>query len=450
MRITLCGAGEIGRQFAQTLSTRGHDVTIIERGRSLCDELNERLDSKIVHGDGATVESLVAADLHECELFLSLTASDTTNLVSASLAKTLGAGRTVARVSQRRYAEQWLLSYKNQFHVDHLFCPEQLTAVEIAKHIRNPNRVAVEELCNGRIELQQGRVSPESRMCGRSLPEVSLPDRVRIAFIQRDGALFVPDATDTLQPEDVVTLFGSPSKLSSALSSVQATPEAREPENVIILGGGAHGAALAQRLQAPRRRIRIMERDPEACERLANNLVRCVVLNVNATSMRELREEQVGDVDYFVAVTGEDEDNVMLCLQAQSLGARHTIALVGRADFAEALSSRSEQLGITATVSPQAITNRELLRFVTAERFHEVVSLSGSMDVLGIPVSSGSPLAKRTIQSLPRLRGAILVAITRGSEVFVPAAEDVIEVGDTVYALVTHDARKAFVKRMIR
>lgn len=450
MIIAINGAGEIGRHFAAELSTRGHDVRIIEQDLPLSRELNERLDAKVIHGDGSTVETLVTVDPHECDLFLSLSGNDTTNLVAASVAKSLGAERVVARVRPSRYAEQWLLSYRDHFNIDHLFCPEQLTAVELAKYVRNPNRVAVEELCNGRIELQQGQVSADSSMIGQPLSTLNLPERVRIAFIQRDGKSFVPEAGDSLRATDIVTLFGAPAKLPEALRDIQATPETAPNDNIVILGGGAHGAALAQRLQGAKRRIRIMERDSIECERLANRLTRCVILNVNATSMRELREEQVGKADYFIAVTGQDEDNVMLCLQAQTLGARNTIALVERTDFADVISSRKEQLGITAAVSPRSIATRELLRFVTSEKYHEVTTLTGNIDVLGFPIRKDSRLAGRALKDLPRHRGAIFVAVTRRNQVFAPAADDVFIAGDTVYALVTEEARKEFIKRTLR
>lgn len=450
MNIAITGAGDIGRHFAGELAQRGHDVRILERDSALAGELNERLDAKVICGDGSTVEALVTADLHECELFVSLTGDDATNLIAASVAKSLGAERTIARVRPARYAEQWLLSYRDHFNIDHLFCPERIAAAELAKYVRNPNRVAVEELCNGRIELQQAVVSPVSRMAEEPLSALKLPGRVRIAFVQRHGKNFIPTAEDGLQAADIVTFFGDPAQIPEALAQIQATPDAVADHNVVILGGGAHGTALAERLEGSKCRIRVMERDPAECQRLAQHLNRSTILNVDATSLSELKEEQVGQADFFIAVTGHDEDNVMMCLQAQTLGTKHTIALVERADYADVITERREQLGMTAAVSPRSVASRDLLRFVTSEKYHHVMNLSGDMEVLGFPIAEGSKVAGETVRELPHMQGAVFVAAIRRNQAFVPAAEDVFTPGSTYYVLVTPDSRRELVKQLTK
>lgn len=449
MNIGVTGAGEIGAHFATELSRRGHEVRIVEKDAKLCSELNERLDAKIVCGDGSTVEGLVQADIHECELFVSLSGEDATNLIAASVAKSLGADKTIARVRPGRYAEQWLLSYRDHFNIDHLFCPERLAAAELAKYVRHPNRVAVEELCNGKIELQQIVVSPASEMAEEPIAALKLPERVRIAFVQRHGRSFVPQPDDTLQAADIVTLFGDPAKMPSALSQLQAVPDSVADHNVVILGGGAHGTALAQRLETSKCRIRVMERNAEECERLARELPTATVLNVDATSLNELKEEQVGQADFFIAVTGHDEDNVMMCLQAETLGAAHTIALVERADYAEVITERKEKLGISAAVSPRSVATRDLLRFVTSESFHQVMVLSGGAEVLGFPVRAKSKLDGTAVKDLAPVPGAILVAAIRRNRAFVPASKDVFVPGDTVYALVTPETRRKLIKALV-
>jgi len=450
MNIAITGAGEIGRHFARELSQRGHEVRILERDAALAEELNERLDAKVICGDGSTVTALVNADLHECDLFVSLTGDDATNLIAASVAKSLGAERSIARVRPGRHAEQWLLSYRDHFNIDHLLCTERLAALELAKYIRNPNRLAVEELCHGRIELQRAVVSPASELADESIASLKLPDRVRIAFIQRHGRNFIPAPDDGLEAADIVTLFGDPARLPEAMAQLQATPDQQAEHNVVILGGGAHGTALAELLEGAKCRIRVMERDPAECQRLANHLTHSTILNVDATSLSELKEEQVGEADFFLAVTGHDEDNVMMCLQAQTLGARHTIALVERADYADIITERREQLGITAAVSPRSVASRDLLRFVTAEKYHHVMTLSDDMEVLGFPIAQGAKVAGRTVRDLPPLQGAVLVAAIRRNQAFVPAADDVFNPGDTYYALVTPDSRRELVKLLAK
>jgi trk system potassium uptake protein TrkA len=446
VKIIIVGAGEIGRHLAESLSNRAHNISVIERDEALVEELNERLDAQVIHGEAASVTTLARADVGECDLFLGLTSDDSTNLVSASIAKALGARKTIARVHPETQAEQWLFNHQAHFHIDHLFSSERLTAVDLAKYVRNPERVAVEELGHGRIELQQVFISPHSQAVEQPLRSLKLPERVRIAFIQRHGQSIVPTAGEILEVGDMVTLIGEPTKLAETITYLESDLTGSTSYNVIILGGGEYGFALAQMLEGSQSRVRILERDKERCEWLTEQLQRSVVLNVDATSRKELIEEQVGEADFFIAVTGEDEDNVMMCLQARTLGVKYPIALVQRADYADVITDHKEQLGITAAVSPRQTTSRELLRFVTSERYQLAFTLAGGIEVLAFTLGPGSPLVEMPLRETEIVQGTGFVAVIRGNEAFVPVGADMLKPGDTLYVIVTPDARKQAVK----
>lgn len=446
MKIIIVGAGEIGRHLAESLSNRAHSISVIERDEALVDDLNERLDAQVIQGDAASVTTLARADVADCDLFLGLTSDDSTNLVSASIAKALGAKKTVARVRPETQAEQWLFNHQAHFDIDHLFSSERLTAVDLAKYVRNPERIAVEELGHGKIELQQVFISPHCQAVEEPIREIKLPERVRIAFIQRHGQSIVPTADEILQVGDMVTLIGEPSKLAETITFLESDPAASTEYNVVILGGGEYAFALAQMLEGSSSRVRIFERDKERCEWLTEQLQRTIVLNVDATSRKELIEEQVGEADFFIAVTGEDEDNVMMCLQAKTLGVKYPIALVQRADYADVITDHKEQLGITAAVSPRQTTSRELLRFVTSERYQQAFTLAGETEVLAFSLSAKSPLVGPTVREMSVVAGTGFVAVIRGNTAFVPIGEDTFHAGDTLYIIVTPGSKAQAVK----
>ena len=158
MNIIIVGAGEIGRHLASVLSQESHNISVIEKDATLASDLDQSIDAKVIHGNGSSVEDLVDADVGDCDLFLALTSSNTANLMSASMAKSMGVAKVVSRVHPGLQREEWLFDFKGHFGIDHLFSSERLTAIELAKYVRNPDSLVVEELARGRIELQQVRI----------------------------------------------------------------------------------------------------------------------------------------------------------------------------------------------------------------------------------------------------------------------------------------------------
>ena len=446
VNIIIVGGGEVGRHLAQNLSTLAHNISIIESSERVAADLNERLDVSVICDNGASVTALAEANVADCDLFLALTSEANTNLVAASLAKAMGARKTIARVNGAIQQEEWLFDYKAHFNIDYLFSSQRLAAVELAKYVRNPEGVVVEELARGRIELQQVEVSEDSEAVGKSLRDLGFPPRVRVAFIQRKGASIVPTAQHVLEQGDLVTLFGEPAKLQEVLTKLQPQAAGEEPPNVVIFGGGEAGFALAQMLEGTRCRIRILEPDPKLCEKLSDRLHKTVVINGDPTSLQLLREEQVSQADFFVATSRDDEDNVMTCLQARNLGTKYCLALIHRADYADVISRNSERLGILAAVNNQVTSSRDLLRFVTSDRFHVLMSLAGGVEVVEAIVGKESKAAEKKISEISWPDGSGLVALLHGQSAVVPGADDVLEAGDTIYGIVSPVAKKAFVR----
>ena len=213
MNIIIVGAGEIGRHLAAELSAGGHRVSVVEKDAAVAAQLESHVDAKVIHGNGSSVSDLVEAGVGDCELMLAMTSSNTANLVACSMAKGLNVPMVVSRVHPGLQREEWLFDYRGHFRIDHIFSSERLAAIELAKHVRNPDGRDLIEIANGRIELQQVTVSQSSDAAGVSLRKLNPPGNVRVAMVKRGGRRVVPAADFELSWEDEVTVFGEPRKL---------------------------------------------------------------------------------------------------------------------------------------------------------------------------------------------------------------------------------------------
>lgn len=445
MKIIIVGAGEIGTHIALSLAQENHSIVVIEASDSVATALNQRIDARVLVADGVSINTLIDAGATDCDLFMSLTSDNNINIVSASVAKKLGATKTIARVHPNIQRESLFLDYGEHFGIDYLFSSERLAAVELAKYVRNPESAMIEEIARGYVEVQRVRVSADYKNCGQPLCEIKLPTRVRVGAITRSGKTIIPTAEEPLRPGDLATLFGEPSRLNEVVMQLQNRKGTGQEANIVIFGGGEYGFSLAQTLESWNCRIRIVESDPDLCQELSDQLTNVTILNTDATSIAEMREEQVGDADFFIAATNVDEDNVMTCLQAHSLGTKYCLPLIHRADYADTMTGFGDKLGILAAVSPRDATRRDLSRFITSDRFHLLKKLEG-VELIETSVTEDSTIVGKSVRSIEWPDDCVLVALLHGTEGRVPAADDEIASGDNLYALVGSAAKKKFLK----
>jgi len=445
MKIIIVGAGEIGRHLAVSLSREAHSIVVVEYDAQVAAELEAQIDGRVITGSGASANVLLEAGVAECELFLALTSDTTVNVMSASMAKKLDAAKVIARVSPAQQREEWLFDYRGHFGIDHVFSSERLSAIELSKFVRNPDSLMVEEIARGRIELQQVRVSEHSDAVGKRLIDLKPPERTRVASITRGGEHFVPSAQDALCEGDVVTIFGDPNKLRKLSTRLQKGKGREEEIRVVIFSGGEYGFSLAQMLESFQCKVRIIEKDSDRAQELTGLLSDTTVINTDGTVLSELEEEQVGDADFFIATSGSDEDNVMTCLQANNLGAKNCLTLIHRADYANAISASGRHFGVLAAVSPREATRRELERFLTSDRFHTVKKM-GAGEVIETEVAKASIAAEHMVSEVDWPEGCVLVARMRGLHAIVPGPEDILQPGDTIYAMVAPKVRRKFLK----
>jgi trk system potassium uptake protein len=445
MRVIVTGAGEVGFYLADIFSRAGNDVTVIEESAGRSMRVDEELDVKVLQGDGSSAAMLERAGVKDADFVLALTSDDRTNIIGCSLAKALNPRvGTIARVHDATWSDHSLINYQLHFGIDHLLNPEALCAVELAKEIRNPGRVAVENFARGKIEVQQVVVARSGKYTGRTLSEIRLPANVRVASVtSAEGDYQIASAGTILQQGDLVTLFGTPEALQEVRQALDPSIRLNQAR-IVLFGGSDIAVSLIRLMRSPRFKIRVIERDPVICHALADRFPEITVIRGDATSRRLLEEEQIGSCDYFVACTNRDEDNIMTSIQASRLGAKHVQLVINKPDYEHVLSDLKESLGVELIVSPRLATANELKRVVTTSAFTNLAVLrEGDAQIIEVRVSRNSPAAGKCLRELPRSRNTVFIAILHKFDARVPSAEDRILPGDRVVVLTNESARQA-------
>lgn len=436
MFVVVIGLGQVGRHVVRTLEMERHDVVAVDLDPEAVQYVEEHHDVQSVTGYGGSQKILLAAKADQADLVCAVTNKDEVNLIAALAARNLGARRTIARVEGRQWGasddstgvEYGLLG------VDVVFNPKLLIARELSKIAQSHGATEVVELANDRVEIVAIDLDDSSKRTHQPLSRIPFPDGMLIAAIVRDGDLFVPGGNDVLLSGDRIYMVGLPEQLLAAEDLFTYT---REAQSVCVVGGGVIGESLASTLKAGGSRVTLVEHDKDRARRIAEEHPGVTVIHGDGTDISLMRDYDIGAFDFFAAVTGEDEINLMAALLAKNHGARRTATVVHRPDYVEI----HHQLGINSVLSPRQLASDHVLRFVRHRELKSVATLeNGRAQVIEIRALEGARAVGVPIQQLRVPRGALLCAILRGNDVEIPGGNSVIQAGDTVIVLSTDRA----------
>ena len=431
MRIVILGGGAVGTSIAGLLCHHGHSVTIVDRDAAHAREINNELDVRAITGSASQSSVLFQADVLGADICLAVTGDDEVNIVAASMAKAMGARRSLARVYAPVFRDLSTFDYNRHFNIDRMLSLEHLSAMELARGIRNPGSVVLENFARGELEVQEVLIRKQTAAVGVPLKDLKLPKQVRIGSICRGERTWIAGATDTIEIEDRVTLIGRREDVESVHELIQK--ERAKKQGVVIAGGGETGYHLARTLENEHYAVVLMDTSTERCEYLANHLARTTVIQADATRRRVLEEERVGTADYFVACTGDDENNIMACVEASDTGANHVMAIVGRPDYAGVVG----KLGIDLAVSPRKVMAKQVLGFLNTGPVVSRTDLHGaSIGVYEIEVLEGALATEHVLANVPLPASCLIAAVMKDDYVRVPGADDRLSPGEVVVALI--------------
>jgi trk system potassium uptake protein TrkA len=441
MRIVVLGAGTVGTSIARLLCQHRHSVTVVDSSPDHIRRINETLDVRALTGSASQSSVLFQTGVMDADLCLAVTGDDEVNLVAASMAKAMGARRTLARVYAPVFRDLSTFDYQRHFDIDRLLSLEHLSAMELARGIRHPGSVVVENLARGELEVQELAIAKKTSALHVPLRELGLPHNVRVGSIARGGKTWIAGADDQLEIDDRITVIGHRENIDEVKDLLRISSTSKV--GVVIAGGGETGYHLARTLEGQRFAVVVIEAHPDRCEFLAKNLPLSTVVHSDATRQARLREERVGSADVFVACTGDDENNIMAGVEARELGAKTIMAIVGRPDYANVVG----KLGIDLVVSPRKVMASQVMGFLNRGPLVARTSLGdGAISVLEIDVVAGAPATEHVLANLNLPRQCLIAAVIQEQFARVPGGDDRLQPGETVVALAADSAIDQVIK----
>lgn len=437
MNIIICGAGEVGSHAAEVLAAAGNNITVVDIDAQRLRAVADSMDVGTLSGNGAHAEVLREAGCETADLLIAATNSDEINLLCASIAKPIGAKRTIARIHRSAYFEQRGLDYQTHFSIDQLICPEFATATAIARTMRNPAALAIEHFARGKIDMQEFQVSEGAAALNRPLSALRLPKGVRLGAVTREKEVFIPDAATAIQSGDRIVLVGNADVFYEARQLFMKDDAGRR--KVIIMGGPVMAVWLCRALKDRNWSIRLFETDRARAQELAEKLNWVTVLNADVTDRAVYEEERVGQADVFVALLDDDEDNIIACVLAKTLGVTQVIAVVQRSNYLDLLY----HIGVDRPFSPRVVAAREIESLLDDSPIRLLSSLvEGYVDAYRVRIDEGSPIAGKPLHEVKMTPHWVVAAIRRGEDVWVPGPDDTIQTADTILVIGRHGMEK--------
>lgn len=425
------GAGEVGFHLARALSSEGHSVTVIESNSIRQARVEEELDVAMVPGNGAHVPVLEAAQVEQADLFMAVSSSDEANLAASLLAKRMGATRCVVRVTEAGEVISERQSYEDAFGIDLLLSTQLLTTSRILNLIRGHNTMAVEYFAEGKVQLRKISVEEGSLLTRKPLREVDLDGESLVVALFRGDELIVPSGDDHAEVGDEALVLSTSENIADV--ERQMSPRPSVLGTVVLAGGGSTGTTVARALTGLDVSVKIIEKDRARARELAASFPKYQVLHGDATDLSLLKAERIGGEGSYVALTGNDETNLMACMLAQELEIPLVVPLVQRSEA----FTLWRRLGLTHIFSPRLLAYERIHEYVESGYSSNIVSLQhGDAVVLERRLHEASPAAGVTLAEMNPPRGLIVGAVARGRKVFVPRGPDRLEAGDLVILFV--------------
>lgn len=438
MNIIIVGCGKIGTTILSSLLAEGHDIVAVDSNPDVISEISNIYDSMYVCGSGTDCETLSEAGVEHTELFVAVTGSDELNMLSCYIAKKMGAKHTIARIRNPEYNDKSLNFLRQQLDLSTSINPDLLAAQDLFQVLKLPSAVKIEYFSHRNFEMLELVLREGSPLCGASLSE--LRKRYEAKFLicaaQRGDEVYIPDGNFQLQVGDRIELTAAPSEIQKLLKMMGVLR--KQARDVMILGASRMGYYLARRLLASGSNVKIIDKNHRRCQEISESLPGAVVICGDGAQQELLLEEGLRSMDAFIALTGMDEENILISFFASSQGVPKVISKVNR----DELRSIAEKMGLDTLISSRSAISNVISRYARAlqnslgsnvETLYKV--MDGRAEALEFRVQADFPMTNVPLKDM-RLKSGILVAgIIRNRKTIIPSGEDVILPGDRVIVL---------------
>ncbi len=437
MKIVIAGAGAIGFHLAELMSKENQDITLIDTDEEVLMQVDRHLDVLTVRGNASSPKILNRAEVYKAHLFIAVTTSESTNLLSSILAKQLGAKRTISRISNTELLEDENVERLNVLGVDVLISPQKLAAMEIERLL---NRASFTDL----FEFEDGRISIVGFALDTSCPLVNMTiaeiDEITKDFVFRGIAILrgqdtiIPKKDTVLQPGDHLYISTQDKYVENAMLFVGR--QLKPIKNVMIVGDTSLALRTAQQLENIFN-LKIMVDDEETGKRFVEVLENSLVIHADPGDIDALKEEGLSRMDAFVALTKNSETNILTSLMAEEMGVYKTIALVENVNYTHI----SQNIGIDTIINKKLIAANNIFRYVRKGSVEAIASLHGvNAEIIEFKVHKKNRIVNLPLRKLPFPEKSIIAGVIRGNECFVPDGDTHFELNDKVVVLAMPDA----------
>lgn len=435
MKIIVLGAGKVGKTLIKHMSNEDHDIIVVDQNATKVEEVVNQFDVIGVVGNGASYDILMEAGAQDANLIICVTASDELNILAGLMAKKMGTRHTIARVRNPDYSSQRDFM-RNQLGFSMIVNPELEAASEIRRVLSFPSAVKVDTFSRGKVELAEFFVEDHSRLNGVELSQLHkiTKTNILVCAVSHNEDVIIPDGNYAIKPGDHLYITGTHRDLSRFCLDIGVITT--RIKNVIIVGGGKIAYYLSKQLSTQGIKVKIIEKDKNRCQVLAEKLPYVTIIHGDGSDDELLNEEGIENTDAVLALTGLDEENIVLSLSAKSLYHKKTIAKVTRMNYA----GLSDVLKVDSIVAPKKIVASQIIRYVRAKMNKDNDSsvktlykiVDGEVEAIEFKVTEQFKYLHKTLNEMKIKEHVLVAAIIRENEVIVPKGNTTMELNDYV------------------
>lgn len=440
LNIIIVGCGKVGATLVEQLCREGHDITIIDKDSKKIQDITAQYDIMGLVGNGATYSVQMEAGIRNADLIIAVTEYDELNLLCCVVAKRAGNCATIARVRTPDYSKE--IGYlREKLGLTMVINPDLEAAMEAARILYLPTALEVNAFAGGQAELIKFKITEGSILDEMVIADLSKNTKtsILICAVERNGEVFIPNGSFQMLKGDTISFVAPRDVTKSFMENIGL--KAAKVKNTMIVGGGKAAYYLAKRLIAMGVSVKIIEKERSRCEELSVLLPNAIIINGDGTDGTVLKEEGIEYAESFVALTGIDEENILLTLYARQVSKAKSITKINRNTFKNVISN----LDLGSVVYPKYITCESIIAYVRAKRdsgdgnietlYHMFDNRAEAIEFL---VDEESEVTGKPIMDLKLRKHLIISFINRNGRIIIPSGQDTIEVGDTVMIVTTH------------
>ena len=440
LHIIIVGCGKVGATLVERLIEDDHNIAVIDQNPARVQQITDRYDVYGVVGNGASFSVQMEAGVDQADVLIAVTAADELNLLCCVVAKQSGHCDVIARVRTPEYSEE--AEYlKKQLGLAMIINPDLLAARAIARNLFMPTALSVNSFARGQADMVRIKLPEGNVLTGKQIRELGMEERlndVLICAVEREGQVMIPNGSFVLQAGDVIVFIAQIRHGRNYLKKIGF--QTHQVRNTLLIGGGRTGYYLAKALLDAGVSVKIIEHNQERCEDLSEILSDAVVIRGDASNADLLQEVGIETAESVVALTGFDEENILLTLHAREVSNAKTITKINRLEFHQVI----ENLDLGSVVFPKYITSETIIAFVRAKvaslgsEIETLVQLFGDqVEAIEFRVGEGSPVTGTPLTGLSLKDHMLITCINRGGRIIIPRGNDMIQPGDSVIVVTT-------------